>query len=333
MHDKKKDRSHQTAHERGVITLAIDREEFVRQAMFLSLSLKRFNTTLPIAIITKLTDHPLIQKHFDYILPYDPAYGSQPMIHKLCAYEYSPFKETLYIDSDSLVVGNLDDVWNLFSTLPSEVSSVGTQLTQGQWYGKTLDELKEVYGITYLPKFNGGFQYFRKGNIGQKVFQRAYELITNYENLELSAWREGYSDEPCWAIAMAEHQQHLAPDPKKIASYTPIGLHGPLIVDVLEGRASFKKYNEMVNPRIVHFAGRTSTFHYLRETKKLSWLTKRRPKQEIKAWLETPMNIIYATLIAFHRFIKRIKGQKTSYGTNLPVLNYKNFFFEKWLRI
>jgi len=51
---------------------------------------------------------------------------------------------------------------------------------------------------------------------------------------------------------------------------TPIGIKGSLDIDVLAGKSSFRKNNELVSPAIVHFAGLWNEYPiYYREALKL----------------------------------------------------------------
>jgi hypothetical protein len=82
----------------GFITMAFGSDKYIRQAKNLALSLRQNMPGYKAAIVT---DRPDVAQVFDIVIPM-PKFDQPGTIHKLDIYEYSPFHETLYIDSDSL---------------------------------------------------------------------------------------------------------------------------------------------------------------------------------------------------------------------------------------
>src|SRR6478609_7538916 len=74
-------------------------DRYIRQAEALALSLKLHMPGIPLAVVS---DQDLRGTLFDISVPLDRSNPSG-IISKLDIYKYSPFNETLFIDSDCLV--------------------------------------------------------------------------------------------------------------------------------------------------------------------------------------------------------------------------------------
>jgi hypothetical protein len=239
---------------------------YLRMAQALARTLRRHAPELPLAVITDSADSALLDL-FDQRIPYQPGYG-RGHVQKLSIDRYAPFDETLYIDVDSLVVAPLGGVWRLFEDVP--VGVVGGSTQQGHWFGD-VGEICARLGLSEIPRFNGGFVFVRRSPEATAIFDTARELMTRYAELGFEPMRSGApNDEPVLACALALHGIAGIAD-RGSSSRTPIGISGPLKIDVLVGRAAFIKEGVPVRPAIVHFCGwRVRGFHYRRESLKLS---------------------------------------------------------------
>ena len=258
----------------GVLTLAIG-PRYRRMARRLAWSLDVHAPGLPRAVITDVPTHALA-RCFEHVIELRPG-ASGVLGEKVRLESYSPFAETLFIDADSLVVGNLDDVWELMRQVPFAV--IGHQSTSGRWYGDVA-QMAAAVGANSLPLFNGGLYYFNQSAAAGSVFATARDLMDRYEELGLAHHLIGHSEEPVVAMALAKHGIE-ALDDGGTTMRTPIGIRGDLDIDVLRGYCSFDKEGEFllassrsrgecVTPRIMHFAGSwTRGFPYRRETLKL----------------------------------------------------------------
>ena len=82
----------------GFLTIAFGSDKYIRQAENLALSLRCNMPGYRIAIVT---DRPDVAPGFDIVIPMR-KFDQAGVIHKLDIYDYSPFHETLYIDSDCI---------------------------------------------------------------------------------------------------------------------------------------------------------------------------------------------------------------------------------------
>jgi hypothetical protein len=254
---------------RGVVTLAHGSQRFINMARLLGESLRWHAPHVPRAVVTD-NDHDLADV-YDVCVPLDPSFG-KGMLQKLHLDRYSPFDETLYVDSDCLAVGPIDPLWSLFSGVP--VGVVGGSIRDGYWFGD-IAVIRERLGVVDgVPHFNGGLIYLDRSPESRAVFATARDLMSRYAELGFTPLRSGGpNDEPVFAFALALHGVAGIDDAGR-SMRTPIGIRGPLRLDVLRGGCRFNKEGVAVEPTLVHFCGwRARGFHYRRERLKLRLAT------------------------------------------------------------
>jgi hypothetical protein len=253
---------------RGVITLAFGKQKYVEMGKSLGRSLKLNAPDLPRAVVTDSTD-PELHSLYTHIVPYQAAFGPD-VCQKVHLDFYSPFEETLFIDSDCLVLNNLDSFWEAFA---------------GQYFGVPgwrvlhkgntdpffdVEFILDRFGLDGVPKFNGGTYYFKRGAECTRFFDRSRELLANAGDLRLGTFRgQAPADEAIFAIAMAiEGIPSTSMGTRGM--WTPASSRGPIEIDVEKGWSSFEKEGRVVYPDVVHFAGTyANSFAYFRECLKL----------------------------------------------------------------
>ncbi|HEY9800846.1 MAG TPA: hypothetical protein V6D25_10845 [Leptolyngbyaceae cyanobacterium] len=255
----------------GIITLGYGKPRYIEMAKTLARSLKLHSPNISRAIVTDRTEEKEILELFDIVIPFNKDYGSN-LRQKLYINEYTPYTKTLFIDSDSIVV---KDIYFIFEelegrsfTVPGErLLSFGDQDN----FIEDVDFILKKFNLTALPKFNGGVYYFDDSECATEIFTTAQSILKDCHNLPFSQFRnDGPSEEPLFAIAMAVHNQTMFNDAGRFMR-TPIGITGKLEIDVLKGKSRFKKYQNIVSPAIVHFAGDwAETYIYYREALKLT---------------------------------------------------------------
>jgi hypothetical protein len=256
------------AQARGVLTLAYGHTRFIEQARYLGYSLRLHAPRVSCSLVTDSKD-PSLSAVFDKIIPLRSEYGSG-VRQKLYLDHYSPYRETLFIDSDCLVLSNLDGLWAAFS---------------GQYFGvpgfryvrkgyvdpyMDLDFVLDQLNLIALPKFNGGTYYFTDSAESRAFFETARGILNDWRKLRLAPFRKnGPADEAIYAVAMAIHRTEMTYFPAG-GMWTPCGYKGKLILDGLRGFCSFEKDGELRTPEIVHFPGEyIYCFAYTREKMKI----------------------------------------------------------------
>jgi hypothetical protein len=283
----------------GIVTLAHGSSRFLKMARLLGESLRWHAPRVPRAVVTDAADRDLARA-YDLCVPLNPAFG-RGMLQKLHLDEYTPFDETLYIDSDSIAVGPVDLIWPLFAGVP--VGVVGGPMRDGYWFGDIAAIRARLGVVDAIPRFNGGLIYLERSPAASAVFATARDLMSRYEQLGFTPLRSGGpNDEPVLAFALALHGVPGVDD-GGLSSRTPIGIRGPLRLDVLRGGCRFNKQGVVVEPALVHFCGwRARGFHYRREGLKLrlAMSTSLRPALISRA-VDTVANPIYTAAAVFCR--------------------------------
>lgn len=182
--------------------------------------------------------------------------------------------QTLFIDSDCLIFGNLSTVFSRFKGMP--VSVVGGYISNGEWFGD-IGAICKKFGVPHLLKFNGGLYYLEKGEIATRVYDRAQALEPQYDEIGFVRLRNRPNDELIMALAMQQEGLKPLPDDGTIMS-DPQACPGKYELDVINGRSLLINPPaphplhrnwypfEKVSPLIVHFLGYyTQHYPYRRE--------------------------------------------------------------------
>lgn len=183
---------------RGFVTVATGDEKYYKMAADLYLSYKgRGKGEYPFAIIcdrensyTDVFDDVVLVENF-----------RKSTVDKLLM-KNSPYEESIFMDTDILVLENIDDLWEIFKE-QDDVSVFGCTLpldSQNGWFtyegsGKYKSQIK------YLISMNGGIYYFRKSEKSEKVFSKAFDLIEDYSTIDFKYFSQP-QDEPLMAMSM-----------------------------------------------------------------------------------------------------------------------------------
>jgi hypothetical protein len=247
---------------RGLITIAIG-EKYAVQAKYLAYSCM---IHVPAMIRSVITDKPdMLRSFYDIIIPYNPDYGD-PFETKTRLHLYSPFKKTLYLDADSLVMNNIDLYWKFAKT--GSFVYFGNKCTEGFWYNLDIKKWINEISVPWLPVFNSGMFLFDNSGISKDIFETAFYFFHHHENLKFPLFRgRMFPDEPFLAIALAKHNIEPVNDFGRFSRTTIKSKN--IHIDVLKGIAFFYKDGKMVSPLVVHFCGRIGKQIYPREKVKL----------------------------------------------------------------
>ena len=197
---------------------------------------------------------------------------------KLQIGEFIQTKQTLFIDADCLVYGNLNKAFELFEGHSASV--IGFTLTEGIDTGFCRD-IKSVLaktGATYFPMFCGSVYYFEQGETADNIFRYANSLLSSYDDLGLIRLRNRENEEPLLSLSMAKFKHQPVEDNGFIKADRMYYEH--LSSNILRGRArlwSDKQapvpiYSTLLesHPKIVHFnASYSETFEYNSEVSRI----------------------------------------------------------------
>jgi hypothetical protein len=257
--------------QRGILSLAFGGDRYIEMAKTLARSLQLHAPQIPVALVTDSLD-PELKTLFSELVALEPGYGTN-VRQKLHLDSYSPFNETLYIDSDCIVLGDLNSIWSAFHG--QDFAVAGHQTLKRGETDPFLDVsfILDAFRLNGLPKFNGGIYYFTKSSKALQVFSEGRRLLANSREFRFREFRQdGPNDEAIFSVAMAVNG--LRPIPiNKGGMWTPIGSKGRIHLNVLRGSCRFVKYGQLVQPEIVHFAGRWAfCFEYRKASEQLRLL-------------------------------------------------------------
>jgi hypothetical protein len=237
----------------GFITIAMGHEKYLRQARILSLSLRRNMPGVPLAIVT---DSESLAASADFIIP---ANNAIPLgvLHKVFLDEYTPFSETLFIDSDCVVTRSfLTELEQIRKFDFTPAMEKFTPASGKDEYIEDLSAVLKLVGGEKYPKFNGGIYFFKDGELSSAVFRTAREIHSNYRSYGIKAFdKSGPGEETVFALALTKlGMLDLYHDEGRLMR-TPTGLKGKISIDPLGGGCTFERYDGVVSPAICHFAG------------------------------------------------------------------------------
>lgn len=180
----------------GVIILSLMKKSYSMGAYNLALSIKHFSPSIQITLVSD-NEH---QKHyreehykvFDSIKTisrhhYIDDGMFQPALAKLNINKYSSYDKTLYIDADSLV---LQDLQPMFDKLSGSEFKSNYLENYVQW--TDAETFKEFFGVDQGQVINSSWFYFEK----TEVFEQANKY-----------WRKGFDAdkiEPKWGLSLPD---------------------------------------------------------------------------------------------------------------------------------
>jgi hypothetical protein len=303
----------------GIITIAQGDKRYVEMAKALALSLIKTNPEIKRGVITDAAQQEF-DGLYDIYIPYNESYG-KGLNQKLYLDKYSPFEETLFIDADCLVVTSLNNMLTLCRNYTFVV--FGGPISTDIWYMDVAATCNK-FNLSSIPLFNGGTYYFKNGSTTTCIYDKARELKENYTENGFEIFRGSINEEPLIAVAMAINNTEAIED-NGIGMRTPIGILGPLQIDVLNNKCRFNKEGEMVEPAIMHFSGAYSAaFHYKRELAKLKAynIAPFLGSIFISFIINLIFNVPYITYIFCKRILKvLIRKEKFDFSNSLPIFS------------
>ena len=230
---------------RGFVTIATGNERYYIIAKNLLDSYRFHAGGYPFAIICDRENE--YTAAFDkVVLMKDP---SNSYMDKLRLFDCLPYDETIFIDADCLVYGNIDRWWDLFEHA-GDFSLFGYAYedldTDRGWFSpKGMGEYSDR--ITFVPSFNGGVYYLRNTERCAEVFRIAQHCAKHYGEYAFAGFSKP-ADEPVLALGMTvcgcrplnENELLFAPRPKDVT------------VDVIRGIA--RRKGDAHDYRLVHWS-------------------------------------------------------------------------------
>jgi len=311
----------------GYLTLAFGPQRYRRMAVALARSLRYHGATKALCIVTDaagLAD-PLIRKYYDLRIPLRPEYGKS-IEQKLALDLYSPFDDTIFIDSDCIAYRNIDSLWHGELVECDFVALVRGRYSAGfkhPAYKATAFTFRAL-GIESIPEFNGGLYFFRKGRHSKRVFEKAREIFQSRERYGFKPHKgAAANDEALFGLSLAVHgfDKALALSDGSIMVTARGKLQNYFGINVLDGRSAFIRKGKAVEPAIIHFNCECQIYYvFLREIRRLEAISNGIPRYLMA--IPSVLALIDYAAIRLSQQIKRQRGEIQRLGPRaiLPTM-------------
>lgn len=310
--------------QRNVLTIATGKKVFVDMAVNLARSFLWWHQNSDIKF-QLVTDQPqfvpadIIDKI--QVIKAGPGQLGKGFSAKLQLDKLVSDGKTLFVDSDCLVFGSLDPVFDKFDG--AGVSVIGDYISTGEWFGD-IGAVCKKFNVPHIPKFNGGLYYLEKGETSKKVYETARELEHDYDKIGFARLRGLPNDEVLMALAMQLNGQQPVADDGTVMS-DPQACPGEYKIDVISGNRvlvnppypnplhqSWYPFTN-VSPVVFHFLGYyTLHYPYLREVYRLkkALAKKLNPVTELAAMLTIQLPAIMKEQIknTFRPLYRKLAG-------------------------
>ena len=246
----------------GILTSAI-KSDYLK-AIGLVLSLKVSNPGVPVAIVCPKSIRYLVEPYFDYVVDEDPSFKG--FEHKVNLDRYSPFDETLFLDSDILVFREVKPFLDTWGKAP--YAACGHYAIDGfSSFGLDVKKILKLVAKDRFVKIEGvGHGLFRKPECTE-FFDCAREITKNYSYY---AGNLKYADEDAVSIAMTMMNYEHAPWGEFFSRYMS-AKPGTMRMNAVKGECKFIHCdtNEPYSPCTMHFARDEAALSYTWQLYKL----------------------------------------------------------------
>lgn len=187
---------------RAVITLGSGKDFYFDIAINLARSFEHWNRDngARFYIVTDLDRAIPSDLKRAQIIRCEPGYLKRGFSAKIQMYDFAPVEEFLFIDADCLVLGDVTPIFEKMASAP--VGIFGVEQFTGERFGD-VEAIREALGIPFVPNFNGGVYYVRKGDLARNIFAYAEALEPRYDDVGFVRLRGQPNDEMLIGAALA----------------------------------------------------------------------------------------------------------------------------------
>lgn len=187
---------------KGFVIFA-DGDEYVRQAYLCAMSIRSTNNEYPVSIITSNEVPDTYQWIFDKIIDipwYEKTDTRFKTEHRWKIYHATPYEETVVLDSDVLVLQNLDYMWRFLSNYelyyPTRVFTYRKEPITSDYYRK-------AFTANNLPNVYNTLHYFKKCDKAKEFYSWIELISNNWELFYGNFCKDFYPKEPSMDVTCA----------------------------------------------------------------------------------------------------------------------------------
>ena len=297
---------------RGFITIAYGASKYIKMGKSLARSIRLNSPDSKIAVVTDSNDQEL-RSLFDHVVELNTDWPPG-VAQKLYLDHYSPFDETIFIDSDCLVYKDLNQIWDYFYGL-RDFGIKGYGYLEADDGHYSIEDLSMCLGelkLSRMASFNSGVIYFNRNQQSLDVFSSAREVYEQRRKLTLKEFKNApVNDEPIFALAMETNAIEILPWEKAVVMGTYSGdVKNKNDINVLKRRARYIKNNVILDPMIIHF-------HFECQDYFIFFLEARRLKHQdsiLSMSLAYSLAVIDFGINRYYYYLNRIKTRTEQYG-------------------
>ena len=275
----------------GYQLIATGAERYLRLAAACAASIRYWDPSRPIQLVTDIPELGRYAGLFDVVTPYTPRAGFEGPAVKLRMHEFGVFEETMFVDADCLMMkSDIGRYWNDLSA-HHDVTTPGLWFTKGGWYGTTIEEMLKVAGVPRLVKMNSGVFYFKKNRVADDFFLAANDIYTELGNFTNHIHHGlGAADEPTFAVTFGRLgvEPYSVMDADGSSWMTSTYKTSDWRLSPTNGDPRFWKGVD-VSPTLVHFVGLQPQPHFSELSDfYLNWADQQRsPQSRLQRWVSS----------------------------------------------
>ena len=171
--------------DKGIVVVAQNsKDNYIDQAAALAMSVKQFNN-IPVSVITNDSVSDNYKKYFDKIIPIswgDMAEESEWKVeNRWKVFHQTPYKETIVMDTDMLVLSNIEHLWDFYSNYDlyfttKPVTYRNEEITSSYY--------RKMFVENNLPDIYSALYYFKKTEFTHNFFSYLEMVIKNFESFQ-----------------------------------------------------------------------------------------------------------------------------------------------------
>lgn len=257
--------------ERGFVTIATGHERYYKMALTLLRSY-RANTEnpMPFALLCDRTNE--YTEEFTDVIILEKF--SKSYMDKIRLLKTAPYKETIFIDADCIVYGDLNRYWDYYQQT-TDFSCFGfchpLDSDEGYFWRDSVGD----YGnqISYIPGFHGVAYFIRRGEVCDEMYETCRAITSQYQKYKFRYFSNP-ADEPILALAMALHKCRPIQQAGECFAYYPVDGRYTTF-DYSKRLCRYEKDNRKHSILLMHFGSvRTTAPLYTIEERKVHFYHK-----------------------------------------------------------
>lgn len=158
-----------------------DKIDYLKQAKVCAMSIKKFNPNEKICLVTDI--YTTKDQYVDYVIDIpedDLSKNSSWKVENRCKlYDASPFKKTIVLDADMLILENIDHWWKALEPYElyytNKVKTYRNEIVKDNYYRK-------VFVENELPNVYCGMHYFIKSDNNKQFYNLVKDIVKNYKS-------------------------------------------------------------------------------------------------------------------------------------------------------